>query len=102
MVSLSNNNVQESSSLDAVDVESVLKTESQYVEPINESTTVKDNFSRVFSAYKRQNAGVIKEFKNKQEYRSRSERKKLKAETARKRNARRAHSADRNNGRKYF
>ena len=95
MVSL-NENIQENSSLDAADVESALKTESKYVEP------VKDNFSRVFSAYKRQSAGVIKEYKNKQEYRSRSERKKLKAETARKRNAKRARSADRNSGRKYF
>lgn len=101
MVSL-NNDVQENSSLDVADVESTLKTESQYVEPVNESSAVKDNFSRVFSAYKRQSAGVIKEFKNKQEYRSRSERKKLKAETARKRNAKRARNADRNSGRKYF
>ena len=95
MVSL-NDGVQENSSLDAVDIESTLKTESKYVEP------VKDNFSRVFSAYKRQRAGVIKEYKNKQEYRSRSERKKLKAETARKRNAKRARSAEKNSGRKYF
>ena len=95
MVSL-NENVQENSSLDAADVESALKTESKYVEP------VKDNFSRVFSAYKRQSAGVIKEYKNKQEYRSRSERKKLKAETARKRNAKRTRNAEKNTGRKYF
>ena len=102
MVSPNNNDVQENSSLDAVDVEGALKTESKYVESDSESSVAKDNFSRVFSAYKRQSAGVIKEFKNKQEYRSRSERKKLKAETARKRNAKRARSADRNSGRKYF
>ena len=95
MVSL-DENIQENSSLDAADVESTLKTESKYVEP------VKDNFSRVFSAYKRQSAGVIKEYKNKQEYRSRSERRKLKAETARKRYAKRARNAERNSGRRYF
>ena len=74
-------NVQESGTL--------FKRELEYVESVDAMKLVKGAFSDVFSAYKRQSAGVIKEFKSKLEYRSRSERRKLKAEIARKRNARR-------------
>lgn len=61
----------------------------------------KDSFSKIFGAYKRQYAGVVKEYKSKQEYRSRSERRKLKDETSRKRTAKRSKSFDSRN-RRYF
>ena len=71
-----------------------LRVDSEYREP-------KDSFSKIFGAYKRQYAGVVKEYKSKQEYRSRSERRKLKDETSRKRTAKRSKNFDSRN-RRYF
>lgn len=73
----------------------IFKVDSDYRE------TPKDNFSRIFGAYKRQYAGVVKEYKSKQEYYSRSAKRKMKDENSRKRNAKRSRNSDLR-GRRYF
>ena len=82
-------------SAESLDMDENLKVRSEYVEqPV-------DSFSKIFSAYKRQSAGVVKEYKNKQEYRSRSEWRKIKDENSRKRNAKKSRGYGLKNGR-YF
>ena len=69
----------------AVDsLSSDLKVDSEYRE------TLKDSFSKIFGAYKRQYAGVVKEYKSKQAHYTRSEWRKIKDENSKKRNAKRA------------